>query len=768
MDAAGAQKSALVSKWSYEIDQYERRMKSWNDRCDKIAKRYADKRGGVTETNSKRFNAFWSNIQTQLPALYAKVPAPEIDRRFKDSDPVGRACSELLQRCASFALSSQDAHPLIHHAMLDYLLCARGVLWVRYQPTFREIEGAEPSLDDEDGPGEPSGALTDDESQAEPAQDLEFEEAAIDYVHRRDFGHTEARTWEELRAVWRRVFLDRDELVQRFGEDKGRRVPLNWTPEEDRAADAERDKKAVVYEVWDKTKKEVVWICKDFAEELDQRPDPLKLRKFFPCPKPLYATLTNDSLEPVPDFVLYQDQLNDLDELTARISMVTKSLKVAGCYDASAPALSRILNEGVENTLIPVDSWSVFAEKGGLKGTMELLPLQDIAAALLDMYQAREKVKQDMYEITGLSDLRRGASEAEETATAQELKGKFSEMRFAARRTDVHHFLRALIQIMVEIIAEHFDMQTLKRMSGLQMFDSVAEKQAAAAHFSGQGMAQAPGVLPQPVPQPDEAMQERLTSPTWEEVLAMLHDDALRTFRIDIETDSTVRADDDAEREAALSYAETIGKLISESGPLIKEAPQLGPLVGEMLLFVSRRFRIGRQLEGVLEKTIDDMKKAAANPPPPQPPIEVQKIMAQGKVDAQNIQLQGQVNSQYEAQKAQISAQVEMGKAQAKAASDQHQASLDAQVAQAQQAAQAAQNHDQNQLEAQRAAMDAHMQQQTELFKAHLAQQAAMQQQQFELLLKRMDSATKIEVAEIAAQTTLEAAQASAASAATE
>ena len=352
----GSQKSKLVAKWSYEIDQYNHRMDAWNERCDKITKRYADKRGGVTETNSKRLNAFWSNIQTQLPAIYAQTPKPEIDRRFKDADPVGRACAELLQRCASFALSSQDAHPIIEQAVLDYLLFARATLWVRYQPTFRDIESAELAPDDEAGPGEPVGELTDDAEQADRPQDIEFEEVPIDYVHRKDFGHTQARTWEEVRAVWRRVFLDRDELVSRFGAEIGEKVPLNHTPEEHTKDDAERERKAVVYEIWDRTKREAVWICKDYPDELDRRPDPLHLRKFFPCPRPLFATLTNDSLEPIPDFAMYQDQLNDLDELTARISMVTKSLKVAGCFDASAPALQRILNEGVENTLIPVDS----------------------------------------------------------------------------------------------------------------------------------------------------------------------------------------------------------------------------------------------------------------------------------------------------------------------------------------------------------------------------------------------------------------------------
>jgi hypothetical protein len=52
---------------------------------------------------------------------------------------------------------------------------------------------------------------------------------------------------------------------------------------------------------------------------IDARDDPLGLEGFFPCPKPLYATTTSDTLVPVPDFVLYQDQAMELDILSDRI-----------------------------------------------------------------------------------------------------------------------------------------------------------------------------------------------------------------------------------------------------------------------------------------------------------------------------------------------------------------------------------------------------------------------------------------------------------------
>jgi hypothetical protein len=254
---------------------------------------------------------------------------------------------------------------------------------------------------------------------------------------------------------------------------------------------------------------------------------------------------------------------------------------------------------------------------------------------------------------------------------------------------------------------------------------------------------------------PDEATEEKLNAPTWEEVIAVLHNDALRSFRIDIETDSTIRADEDAERASVVQYADTVAKLIKEAGPLVQSTPQLGPVVGEILMFVSRRFQIGRQLEGELENAVDAMKKAAANPQPPQPPIDLQKIQAQGEVDAKKLQLQAQLQQQADSMKAQTDQQkiqadmaIAQHKAQLDAQLEQVRAQADAQVAQAQQDAQARQNTLEQQMEAQKAQMQAQL---------DAAQKQS--QQAFDQWKAELDASTKIMVAQIQAKAAADAAQ---------
>src|SRR5579883_3303781 len=66
-----------------------------------------------------------------------------------------------------------------------------------------------------------------------------------------------------------------------------------------------------------------------------------------------------------------------------------------------------------ENKLIPVDDWGAFADKGGLPGMISWLPIKEIAETLIRLYEARDKAKQILYEITGIGDIMRGARSEE-------------------------------------------------------------------------------------------------------------------------------------------------------------------------------------------------------------------------------------------------------------------------------------------------------------------------------------------------------------------
>ena len=94
--------------------------------------------------------------------------------------------------------------------------------------------------------------------------------------------------------------------------------------------------KAEVWEFWRKEDKRVYWYSTGADIILDSVEDPLQLGGFWPCPMPMVANLTTSLFLPRADFVIAQDLYNQVDELSTRISMITRAVKVVGVYDKNA------------------------------------------------------------------------------------------------------------------------------------------------------------------------------------------------------------------------------------------------------------------------------------------------------------------------------------------------------------------------------------------------------------------------------------------------
>jgi hypothetical protein len=634
-------KSKTVQFWCDQIESYEKQFSTWEARGKKIVKRYKDERHQA-DNSKAQFNILWSNVQTLGPALYDRNPIPNIDRRFQSEDKVGTVAAQVLERCTSYFVDSDDFGNVMRQVVQDRLLPGRGIAWVRYVPNFKDDTQGLPEIQQE-------GAQSTDDEQIgdEAAPELYSEDCVVDYVHWCDFGHTYARTWQETRGVWRRVPMSKKELEERFGEEIAQKVPMDTGSKKDKNM-PEDMKRATVYEIWDKKTKKAYWINIDCEDVLDERDDPLKLKKFFPCPQPLYATLSNDSLIPTPDYIQYQDQAKELDDLTGRIGLLTKALKVAGVYDASAPSLQRLLGEGAENILIPVEQWAVFGEKGGLKGVIDFLPMADIVGVLTSLYEAREKAKQDLYEITGISDIIRGASNPNETLGAQELKGKYAGLRLGDMQKDVARFSCDIVRIFAEIVAEHFSLETIKQLSGFQLLTAQGKQQIQMQQQMAQQQPQ-PGVPPMPAPPPiPEEVLKLMEEPTWDEIYALIKNETARCFRIEIETDSTIKVDQDAEKAARNEFLAAAGGFMQQA--VLVQDPDLQLLLMEMLKFGVKGYKIGREMETTFDITMKKMKERAQNPEP-QPDPEAEKLKAQNELDKmkldgemQKMQTQGQID----------------------------------------------------------------------------------------------------------------------------
>lgn len=708
----------MAAHWKTQIEQCDKATDKWRKRAEKISKNYRDERDEQDKGAAKRLNLYWANVQTLKPAIYSKTPVPIAERRFLDKDTTGRVASSILERVLRYEVSMSGFDSTIRRARNDYLGGpGRGQVWVRYNPKFGESISPEQTADDDITETDSGEAIVDEPRDEEvEAQEREFlsESLAVDYVHWQDFYifPANARTWIEVEGVGRRLFMSRDDMKDAGFKD-WKTIALDHVPKMDGQQGGEslvsgqQGMQATIFEIWWKPEKRIYFVSKTHTKTCKEVDDPLHLEKFFPCPEPLSATMTNDTMIPVPDYAESQDQYIQIDDLTKRIDILVAACKVVGVYDAATEGLKRVFEEAQEPNLIAIDSWAAFAEKGGIEGALSLVPIKQIADVLKILIETRQQIIEDLDRTTGVSDIMRGTSDARETMGGQRLKSNNSSQRLQERQDDMARFCRDIICIMGEIVSEHFDPQTLVQISGalndegldppdlppvqsppispmmghnggppLQSPPALPQgaqppammpPQVQTSPPAGQqpaGMMAPPGApppMPQPIPEtPEQKMQRKMELIA--SAIALLRQDKLRGFRIDIETDSTVQGDAQMEKAQRIEFVEGVTKFIQAAGEIAMQLPEFTPLAGKMLAFAVRGFRVGRDLESAIEDFIDSTEKQAKEKAsqPPQPnadqiKAETEKMKAQAEIERQQVENQGeQANATINLQSKQI------------------------------------------------------------------------------------------------------------------
>jgi hypothetical protein len=611
-------------RWSAEITYAEKELEKFHDRARRTVRRFIDDRDAV-EANQKWLNIFNTNVGIMEASLYANIPTADVSRRFFDmNDDVGRVAGSILQRCIQQDMAEPDCDfdQVMRQAVSDRLIPGLGTAWIRLETETED----QPEITDENG-----GVSVPMDEEGNPLQRITRQDICIDYVFWEDFLWSPCRVWAERRWVARKVPMTRDQLTKRFGDEVGKRINLDYATKGNAAPNNTAPmntvmKRACIYEIWDIQKREVIWFSKGFDSLLDVKPDPLGLsERFEPCPKPLFANLTTSNCVPKPDYVMLQDQYNELDEVNNRISLLVIACKVVGVYDRSAEGVQRMLTEGYDNILIPVDNWAMFAEKGGIKGQVDWLPLDTVVQSLGQLQGHREAVKGQIYELTGISDIVRGSSKASETLGAQELKAKFASVRIQKLQDETTRFAEDILQIKAELLCKHFEPQILAEMANVA--NMVPEDQ--------QLVIPALGLLKGPT----EKMEWRVT----------IQSDAMAT--IDYAQQKTERSE----------FLNAVATFLQSSSTVGQGAPQLIPLMLQMLKFGVAGFKVGKDIEGVFDRYISEFEQEleAQKQAPPQPDPEQQKMemeMAMKQKDAA-LKQQGQ---QADLQMKQVEQQADM------------------------------------------------------------------------------------------------------------
>jgi hypothetical protein len=134
------------------------------------------------------------------------------------------------------------------------------------------------------------------------------------------------------------------------------------------------------------------------------------------------------------------------------------------------------------------------------------------------------------------------------------------------------------------------------------------------------------GGPPAPAPMP---MMPPPPPPSWVEVAEFIKQDRLRGPRVDVETDSTLAPDPEAEQNAAVNFVAMLAQYLQAAIPAAAAGQIPSDVVGKILLFVVRRFPVARDLESTLEAWVEKLSAGQAQiamPPDPMVGIEKDKV----------------------------------------------------------------------------------------------------------------------------------------------
>lgn len=562
------QNKELYEKWSERISKAEKAYQNYHDLIKEIREYYKG------EKKNRKDNIFWSSIETLKPFLYFKTPEPYVERKERITSPIESVACKILQNALKWDLEQFDFDSVIKYMRNDYLLSGLGLVYEKYCPTFKKVS---------------AGVMTPDIMEVQEITIKDSEVVETQYIDPEKLiaDSEKVGIWEDCTWVARKIEMTKREVMEQF--DK-RNEDLEGEEDSD-------EKNTVVYEIWDKATRKILYYSKDFKDEmLKVVDDVLSLKGFFPFPRPIMTSCTNNSIIPVPDYTQVKPLMDELDGLTQRSRLIVKALKVTGCYDSSFSRLADILERDV--SLVPLPDFEKLKEAGGIAGAIDFMPISQYIEALQALSTRRAEVIQAIYEITGVSDVMRGNSDPYETATAVNKKTNFGTLRNQDRQNDMQRFLTELLQIKAEIICEQFSPETLIQFAK------------------------------------DDDPQIVMKA------IALLKEEKLRGMVLGIETDSTFNQEDESMK--LVESIRLISDMIKNAFGVVTEQPLLLPLYRQMTGSLIATMPNARQFEKTIDDVFTKIQQQLSQPKEPQPIPEMVKIEKDYEIKKEQNQLKAE------------------------------------------------------------------------------------------------------------------------------
>lgn len=553
------------------------------------------------------YNILYSNVETLKPLLFSRLPNPKVRKRNLEKNNINKLVSIVLERNIKRILEETEAQSVIENARDDFLLTKRGIVKVLYEQEIEVKEREERSTNEK---GEET-------IEVKEYEELGEKKISLEYVNYQDIRFSRVCKWEDITWVAFRHFMTKDKLKKRFGR-KSKEIILGASIEsnENQSSYNQEEKegqfkKAEVWEIWDKESKKVYFFSAGYKKGmLATIEDNYNLTKFFNIPRPLGIDSGYDKVNvPIPDYRYYKDQAQELDRISNRIMAIIPYISMGGLYSDT------LTSEDAQKFLKSIDSYSPIRMPMGtdIEKLIKERDITKLTNVLTTLYAERQQVIASIQEITGISDIVRGQTQAQETATAQELKGNFAISRLQPMQQEIQFFCRDIIRIIAELIAENYDIVELVQGAGLKVFDidEMTEKFTLEAEQQGLNPEELPSYVQSKLkPYLLEIKSGQATSiNNMIKAAEIMKSDKLRGWSIEVETDSTIKLDQNAEKQAVLEFSNSLATVASQFMPLVQANVITKDAFKSLLSYVMRRFEGSEEVEELL----DDNEEQATN-----------------------------------------------------------------------------------------------------------------------------------------------------------
>lgn len=586
-----------VDIWKNRLATAKKKWSEYHELVKEIRKYY------INKSKNNKQNIFWSSIETLKPFIYFKAPVPYVERKSKQNNPVEAAACQILEKALIWDLEQQDFDGVIKYARNDYLISGLGLTYEKFEPVIEQVQTQMQDVDPI------TGEMISIDTVAEVMTDAKVTTNYID-PHDIIVDTTNVKVWEDVEWVAQSIKMTKQEVIDQFGEKYAEKL-LDGTIE----LEKDKESETTVYRIWDKKKKQVLYVSEVLDEFLRVDDDFLKIDGFFPFPKPVFATLDNHGVIPTPDYTEIKCMLDELDGVNKRMKMTMQALKVTGAYDSSFSDLKNMLD--AENRLIAVSDFDKIREKGGIDGFVGFMPIGQYIDALQALSERRNQLIQAIYEITGVSDIMRGNSDPQETATAVTKKTNFGTLRNQDRQNDFQRYLTDVLKIKAEVICEQFTPELLA-----QFADNI---------------------------QPE----------VFNLAVQLLKTDKIRNLTLGIETDTSFMQSEELEKTN--EAVKTIHEMITAAFQVVSAQPALLPLYKQMIESVVVTLPQARQFNTAIDETFNRIAQELAQPDQEQPDPDLIRAQAEVQKNQNELQVKEQANAIKE-QEVQLKKQAEDNK----------------------------------------------------------------------------------------------------------